>query len=119
MKASEINEDVAQQHESAGPEGQVEELATDHVAAEGEIPAAEKASNSPTSDLESVQKALAQSEHQRKRQAAEFQNFKRRTQAEKQQMVGLGKSLVLQSLLDVFDDLNRSVLAAVEAPVSS
>lgn len=46
------------------------------------------------------------------RQAAEFQNYRRRTEAEKTQSVTLGKSLVVQQLLDVFDDFGRSIEAA-------
>lgn len=62
----------------------------------------------------SLQDELAQVTDQMKRQAAEFQNYRRRTETEKQQMVAFGKSLVLQQLLDVFDDLQRSVVAAQE-----
>ncbi len=46
------------------------------------------------------------------RQAAEFQNYRRRTEAEKTGAVALGKSVVVQQLLDVFDDFGRSIEAA-------
>ena len=46
------------------------------------------------------------------RQAAEFQNFKRRTAQEKSTLVEHGKSLVLQNLLEVIDDFSRSKEAA-------
>ena len=70
-------------------------------------------------ELEYLQKALAKSDDQIKRKAAEFQNYRRRTEEEKKQMVGLGKRLVLKELLDVFDDLNRSVMASVDAPLGT
>jgi molecular chaperone GrpE len=65
--------------------------------------------------ISSLQRELDQTTDQVKRQAAEFQNYRRRTESEKQQMVSFGKSIVLQQLLDVFDDLQRSVTAATEA----
>ncbi|MBT8399014.1 MAG: nucleotide exchange factor GrpE [Rhodothermia bacterium] len=49
------------------------------------------------------------------RQAAEFQNFRRRVEQERKQDVKFGQSIVLQELLDVFDDLRRSVEAATDA----
>ncbi len=49
------------------------------------------------------------------RQTAEFQNFRRRVEQERQTDVKFGQSLVLQQLLDVYDDLRRSVEAAEDA----
>ena len=49
------------------------------------------------------------------RQAAEFQNYRRRTEQEKSQMVQFGKGMVIQQLLDVFDDFHRSIDAASQA----
>lgn len=63
----------------------------------------------------SLEEQLIQATDQIKRQAAEFQNYRRRTEIEKRQMVSIGKSLVLERLLDVFDDLQRSVIAAQDA----
>lgn len=48
------------------------------------------------------------------RQAAEFQNYRRRTEQEKTQSVSLGKTLVVQRLLDVVDDFGRSIDAAAK-----
>ena len=49
------------------------------------------------------------------RQTAEFQNYRRRVEQERQTDVKFGQSLVLQQLLDVYDDLRRSVEAAEDA----
>ncbi len=49
------------------------------------------------------------------RQAAEFQNYRRRVEQERQADVKFGQSLVLQQLLDVYDDLRRSIEAAEDA----
>lgn len=46
------------------------------------------------------------------RQAAEFQNYKRRMEKSSLEAVTLGKANVIQGLLDVFDDLRRSIEAA-------
>jgi molecular chaperone GrpE len=49
------------------------------------------------------------------RQTAEFQNYRRRVEQERQADVKFGQSLVLQQLLDVYDDLRRSIEAAEDA----
>ena len=49
------------------------------------------------------------------RQTAEFQNYRRRVEQERQSDVKFGQGMVLQQLLDVYDDLRRSVEAAEEA----
>ncbi len=49
------------------------------------------------------------------RQAAEFQNFRKRVAQERKSDVKFGQSLVLQQFLDVYDDLRRSIEAAREA----
>lgn len=46
------------------------------------------------------------------RQAAEFQNYRRRTEQEKARMMEYGKASVVQQLLDVVDDFERSLDAA-------
>lgn len=53
------------------------------------------------------------------RQAAEFQNYRRRVEQEKTLSVSLGKSLVIQQILDVVDDFRRSLEAADQVAVSS
>ncbi len=49
------------------------------------------------------------------RQAAEFQNYRRRVEQERQGDVKFGQGLVFQQLLDVYDDLRRSIEAAEDA----
>lgn len=49
------------------------------------------------------------------RQAAEFQNYRRRTEQEKAGLVEFGKRTVVGQLLDVWDDFSRSLEAAEEA----
>jgi hypothetical protein len=46
------------------------------------------------------------------RKAAEFQNYRRRTEEEKRLMVDIGKGAVVERLLDVVDDFSRMIDAA-------
>lgn len=66
-------------------------------------------------ELRALANELERTQEQIKRQAAEFQNYRRRTEQEKAQMVEFGKKLVVEQLLDVIDDFQRSLEAATEA----
>ncbi len=68
-----------------------------------------------SSEIESLSQELEEVSDKWKRQAAEFQNYRRRTEQEKQQMVSFGKKLVMEQFLDVLDDFERS-LQATESP---
>lgn len=70
-------------------------------------------------EIERLQEELSQATDQLKRQAAEFQNYRRRTEQEKALSVSLGKSLVISSLLDIVDDFERSLEATNKAEVES
>lgn len=72
-------------------------------------------SNAPLDEQLSTEEELRTVRDRLLRQAAEFQNFRRRVEQERKQDVKFGQSIVLQELLDVFDDLRRSVEAATEA----
>jgi len=66
-------------------------------------------------EIEHLKEELSQTTDQLKRQAAEFQNYRRRTEQEKAQAVSLGKSIVVQNLLDIVDDFERSLEATEKA----
>lgn len=66
-------------------------------------------------EIERLNTELGQATDQLKRQAAEFQNYRRRTEQEKAQSVTLGKSLVISTMLDVIDDFERSLEATNKA----
>jgi len=66
-------------------------------------------------EIEKLNEELSQTTDQLKRQAAEFQNYRRRTEQEKAQAVSLGKSIVVQNLLDIVDDFERSLEATEKA----
>jgi len=66
-------------------------------------------------EVESMRAELESTREQLLRKVAEFQNYRRRTDQEKTLLVEYGKSLVVQKLLDVLDDLERSLQAADKA----
>ena len=49
------------------------------------------------------------------RQAAEFQNYRRRTEQEKSLYIRTGKEQVIQPMLDIFDDFTRFINATTQA----
>lgn len=94
--------------------------------------AAQPAANEPTNqtqtypdqneDLAAVSEELEQHRTQVKeledqllRRLAEFQNYRRRTEAELSQAAERGRGEVVMQMLDVLDDLRRSLDAAEEA----
>ncbi len=66
-------------------------------------------------ELERHREQTRQLEEQLLRRAAEFQNYRRRTEVELGQAATRGRGEVILPLLDVLDDLRRSLDAAEEA----
>ncbi len=71
-----------------------------------------EAANQIVATVETLESELATVRDQLYRQVAEFQNYRRRTEQEKAILVDIGKGMVIQQLLDVVDDLERSIEAA-------
>ncbi|AKG54260.1 heat shock protein GrpE [Dehalogenimonas sp. WBC-2] len=72
-------------------------------------------------EFDSVQASLEQEKaraeenlHNFKRAQADFINYKRRTDVEKAESLGFGKSLAFLSVLPVLDDLSRALAAVPE-----
>ncbi len=59
-----------------------------------------------------LEQELAKTTEQLMRRAAEFQNYRRRTEQERLGLIDMGKVMVLNPLLDVLDDFERSLEAA-------
>ena len=66
-------------------------------------------------ELESHREQTRQLEEQLLRRAAEFQNYRRRTETELSQAAERGRGEVVVRMLDVLDDLQRSLEAAEQA----
>jgi molecular chaperone GrpE len=89
-----------------------EETAAEPAGAAAAEPARDTAPASATPEVIRLQKELALSRDQLLRQVAEFQNYRRRTEQEKNNLVQSGKAKVIQQMLEVLDDFSRSVEAA-------
>jgi len=62
--------------------------------------------------LEETRAELQETKDQLLRTAADFQNFRRRTEGERSSLIEFGKSSVIVQFLDVLDDLRRAIEAA-------
>lgn len=84
-------------------------------------PNAEGGTTEPTpvddlaAELDRHREQTRQLEEQLLRRAAEFQNYRRRTEAELSQAADRGRGEVIVQMLDVLDDLQRSLAAAETA----
>ncbi|MFO7315217.1 nucleotide exchange factor GrpE [Rhodothermus marinus] len=82
-------------------------------AAAAEVPAEEE--NDLVARIEQLEAELAQVQDKFLRTAAELQNYRRRVEQEKRQLLEMGKALAIRPLLEVLDDLERSLEAARQA----
>ena len=106
------NADQAAAEETAEePEAEAEE-----PAAEAEEPAADAISSVKEKALRDKITAL---EDKVKRQMAEFDNFRKRTSKEKEQMCSMGERSVIEKMLPVVDNFERGLAAVPEAEKGS
>ena len=106
------NADQAAAEETAEePEAEAEE-----PAAETEEPAADAISSVKEKALKDKITAL---EDKVKRQMAEFDNFRKRTSKEKEQMFSMGERSVIEKMLPVVDNFERGLAAVPEAEKGS
>ena len=74
----------------------------------GEAAAGPSEEDAPRADVAELQERLL-------RQTAEYQNYRRRSEADRAEAVRAGRRAVLLPMLDVYDDLRRSLDAAQKA----
>lgn len=84
----------------------VEETAADEAAAQEEAAVQEEAAPDP---LQEAQKALEQEHDNFLRLAAEYDNFRKRSQKEKDGMFRDGKANAIEKFLPVYDNLSRAL----------
>ncbi len=99
--------------ESATPDPQASDAAAPHEA--GERTPETNPVDDLAAELDRHREQTRQLEEQLLRRAAEFQNYRRRTDAELSQAAERGRGEVVVRMLDVLDDLQRSLEAAEKA----
>ena len=110
-------EDGAQEEtDQAAAEETEEEPAAEDPAAEADEPAADAISSVKEKALRDKITAL---EDKVKRQMAEFDNFRKRTTKEKEQMFSMGEKSVIEKMLPVVDNFERGLAAVPEAEKGS
>ena len=109
MIQKDVNTQTAPETEDR-PEGEAQ-IATEPTGAED----APMPIDELEAELERHREQTRQLEEQLLRRAAEFQNYRRRTEAELGQAAARGRGEVVLQMLDVLDDLQRSLEAAEKA----
>ncbi len=114
-----VNEEVSTDETVEATEETVEtaEAATDNAeAAAEETVASDKKTKKGKSDkkLEALEAKNAELEDRVKRQMAEFENFRKRTEKEKATMFEMGAKSVIEKLLPVVDNFERGLASIAE-----
>lgn len=117
-KQSKVGDSQRQASEDAeareGIRGQMED---NRDAADIALAAVDELADQAT-EIDDLNQQLRDAQDQVLRKAAEFQNYRRRTEEEKATLVELGKGLVVTQFLDVLDDFDRSIGAAEQVEQS-
>ncbi len=117
MKEMQQEIDAAEAEESAAeesaPETAPEDAAKD--AADAAAPDAQETSEDDASALkaqvESLQAALAEKDNRVKRLQADFENFRRRTSKEREELANVVTQDLLKSMLPILDNFDRAMAA--------
>ena len=119
-----MNEQAAEPEETtAETAAEISEEIEQEAAAETEETAETTAESEPQASAGGREKALqdkiAALEDKVKRQMAEFDNFRKRTSKEKDQMFSMGEKNVIEKMLPVVDNFERGLAAVPEAEKGS
>ena len=109
-----MDENVEETAEETMDETEAEEAAEETPDSENE--AEEPGSQAPAGSREkALGDKVAALEDKVKRQMAEFDNFRKRTAKEKEQMFSMGEKSVIEKMLPVIDNFERGLAAVPEA----
>lgn len=97
------------QEETLAAENEVEAIETNGAGAEG---TAENTNAAPNETVTALQSEIETWKERYARMTSDFDNFKKRTNKEKEQLVRFGNEQLLKAFLPVLDDLERALLAA-------
>lgn len=113
----ELKPDAAEAEEvkeaSAETEKQTEESSEENKS-EDENKKSKKSKSKGDKKLEALEEAKAELEDRVKRQMAEFENFRKRTEKEKATMFEMGAKSVIEKLLPVVDNFERGLASVPE-----
>lgn len=114
--APEVFEEFTSDEASADAEAQTNAEAASDITIEATPDATTDAEDgsevADAAEVEQLRQELGQTKDQLLRQMAEFKNFRRRMERERNQQFLFGQTQVLRPLLDVLDDFRRSLEAA-------
>ena len=120
--AEEIMDETVEEAMDEAVEEAVDETGAEEAAEETPDPegAAEPGAQAPAGSKEkAVQEKVAALEDKVKRQMAEFDNFRKRTAKEKEQMFSMGEKSVIEKMLPIVDNFERGLAAVPESEKDS
>lgn len=112
-----VSEKAENETENAPSESEEEETQASDASEKGESRADKKASKKQAKldkKAEAAKEQIAQLEDKVKRQLAEFENFRNRTEKEKQAMFETGAKSVIEKILPVVDNFERGLATVPE-----
>lgn len=105
-----VNEEILNEPEKEEAEEKTEEVKEETAAEETKTEAGETEETSPAEEKKTKeQEKIEELEDRVKRQLAEFENFRKRTDKEKEQMFETGAKSVLEKILPVVDNFERGL----------
>ena len=105
-----VNEEILNEPVKEEAEEKTEEVTEEAAAEESNPEAAETEETSPAEEKKTKeQEKIEELEDRVKRQLAEFENFRKRTDKEKEQMFETGAKSVLEKILPVVDNFERGL----------
>ena len=102
-----------QNRETPAPNGPGEDVL--NTSAPDAAQAADGVQSDASVDVAALQSELEELRDRYLRQAAEYQNFRKRTAQERDSIIELGKVFVIERMLDLMDDLDRTLGAVDDA----
>lgn len=108
----EMMEETLENTPNTGESGSAEEA----VNPELEIPVTESADEASSAELEKLQAEVLEHQQRTLRVQADFDNFRRRTQKEKEDLGKYASSKLITELLPVIDNFERALQASEENP---
>ena len=109
-----VEEQETLQQEAVKTENAAEEQKVEQAADADEKTKSKKAKKSKADELETVTKELEEMKDKYLRIFAEFDNFRKRTIKEKQDLIKFGSKDCIESILPAYDDFGRAIKMASE-----